>query len=341
MPAAVLVLLLAVLFAAPVRAEEAPPAPDAAPRGPEVVPLRFAWPLPADAHVTYRRTRTRTGAKPSSFLARFRSRVEREEGGLRITTSGTSWKGDLPFPAGAAAEAIRASEEVVQRVTAEGEFAGLEGTEAMRPVLRRMFDELKVPPEQAERAVALAEGSMRGEAEELWNLAVGFWTGADLELAETYVMDTESELPFAPGVRAASAVEFEVRRRVPCAAGEREARCVEVTLRATPERAAVERAAPAILARLAGAEPVPREALRDLAVESELVLVTEPGTLLPRRLAWTKSARAESGERGAPALEAVDRSEYDYRWGPPTAPAKRNAKPKKARPPRGPEQASR
>jgi hypothetical protein len=337
MPAALLLLLLAVRAAAPAGAEEAAATLDAAPRGAEAVRLRFSWPQPAEAHVTYRRTRTRTGAKPSTFLARFRSRAERDGEGLRIATSETSWQGEFPFPAGAAADAIRASEAVVQRVGADGEFLGLEGAGAMRPVLRRTFEELKVPPEQAERAVALAEASMHGEAEELWNLAVGFWIDADLELAEAYVMDTEAELPFAPGVRAASAVEFEVRRRVPCAAGERAARCVEVTLRETPERAAVDRAAKTILGRLAGPEAaLTPEASRDLSVESELVLVTDPATLLPRRIVWTRSARTGGGESGGPALEAVDRSEYDYRWSPPPAPKRKKAPGPKAKLARGP-----
>jgi hypothetical protein len=133
-------------------------------------------------------------------------------------------------------------------------------------------------------------------------------------------MQTEAELPLVPGVRAASAVEFEVRRRVPCAAAEREARCVEVTLRSTPEAAAVERARAAIVARLAGPDAPPDEPLAELALESELVLVTDPATLRPRRLVWTKSIRAGGGEKGGPALELVDRSEYDYRYDAPKAP---------------------
>ncbi|BDG03619.1 hypothetical protein [Anaeromyxobacter oryzae] len=321
-------LAVALAAAPPVRAGAPGAAPDEAPppseaRGPEVVRLRFGWTAPAEAQVTYRRTRSRTGARPTVFVARYASRVEREAEGLSVRTSRTRWEGDLPFPRAVADAAIRASERVLQRVGLDGEFVGLDDVEAMRPVLTQLLADAKIPPEQGERAIALGLAGMRAESEELWNLAVGFWIGADLELAAPYVMQTEAELPLVPGVRAASAVEFEVRRRVPCAAAEREARCVEVTLRSTPEPAALERARAEIAARLAPDAP-PDEPLADLALESELLLVTDPATLLPRRLVWTKSIRAGGGEKGPPALELVDRSEYDYRY---DAPRLRSAPP--------------
>jgi hypothetical protein len=308
-----------------------PPVAEGATRNPEVVELRFSWPGRQEAQVTYRHTRIRTGAPRTAFSARYRSRAEPDGDGLRIVTTGTTWEGDLPFPPATAREALRASEQVVQRVGPEGQFAGLEGEEAMRPVLAHLFEDAKVPPSLAERAVALAQAAMRAEAEETWNLAVGFWTGADLELGEDYVTRSEGELPFAPGVTAVSAVEFTVRRRVPCTAGERAPRCVEVTLRSTPERAAVDRVSKALLARLAGrGAEVPVGAREDLAVESELLLVTEPGTLRPFRMVWTKSVRAGQGEGGLPALEEVERHEYDYRYPPPRKPP---ARPKKTKPP--------
>jgi len=321
MPRPTLALLLATL-ALPARAAE-----DAPPRG-EVVSLRFAWPAPARARVTYRRTRLRTGSPRGTFTARYEALAEPTPEGLRVTTRATTWRGDLPFARALARDAIRASEAVVQRVGADGEFLGLEGIDALRPVLARVLDDAKVPPEQAERALALALVETRVEAEELWNLAVGFWTGADLRVAETYAMQSEAELPLLPGVRAPHAVEFSVRRRVPCAAAERASRCVEAVLRSVPDRAALERAAPQLLARVlpAGAEPA-EGAVKDLAAESELVLVTDPATLLPHRLVWTKAVRLGAREKGPADAEQVDRVEYDYRWLPPPPPPRR-ARPK-------------
>lgn len=311
---------------APASAAAEPPAP--APRE-DVVALRFAWPAPARAKVSFRRTRSRAGERPGTFTARYELHAEPAEGGLAVATRGTAWRGDLPFPPAVAKDAIRASERVVQRIRAQGEFAGLEGVEALRPVLARVLDEARVPPDQAERAVALALGAARADAEELWNLAVGFWTGADLRVGETYALESEAEVPLLPGVRAAQAVRFGVRRRVPCSAAERAARCVEAVLRSTPDRAALERAAPALLARLLPGAAPPARGGGELSAERILVLVTDPATLLPRRVAWTKVVRL--GPEAAPEAELVDRSEWDYRWlppaPPPRAPARRRAPP--------------
>jgi hypothetical protein len=301
-----------------------------------VVSLRFAWPAPGRARVTQRRTRLRTGQRPSVFTARYETLAEAEGEELCIGTRATAWRGDLPYPAALALEAMRASERVVQRVGLDGEFVALDGVEALRPVLARVLDRAKVPSEQAERALELALAATRGEAEELWNLAVGFWTGADLRLGETYAMEAEGELPLLRGVRAPQALEFNVRRRVPCAAGERGWRCVEAVLRSTPDRAALERAAPQLLARLFPALADPAAAAAgDLAADSELVLVTDPATLLPRRLVWTRSARLVPREDGPPRAELVDRVEYDWRWLPAKAKGKAKAGPKAPAAPTG------
>jgi hypothetical protein len=309
------------LFASPAAADD--PAPHA-----DVVSLRFAWPAPARARVTFRRTRLETGRPRSTFTARYETRVELAGERLRVANRATTWRGDLPFARALAKDAMRASEEVVQEIGGDGEFLGLDGVEALRPVLARVLDDARVPEEQAERALALALAATRAEAEQLWNLAVGFWTGADLRVGETYAMESEGEVPLLPGARAAQAVEFSVRRRVPCAAGERASRCVEAVLRSTPERAAVERAAPRLLARLLapGATP-PEGAAADLAVESELVLVTDPATLAPRRMVWTKAVRLGAREKGPAEAEELDRAEWDWRWLPPEPPRKRRAKP--------------
>jgi hypothetical protein len=343
-----LAALAAALLAAPVPCPAANAGGAAGAAGPAlpaarddgIARLRFAWPDAARAKVTYRRTRTGAG-EDTTFTARYETRVEAGPRGVRVLTRNTSWAGDLPFAHALAREAIRASEVVVQRVGADGEFAGLEGVEAMRPVLARLFDAAKVPPDAAERALPLAEAAMRAEAEELWNLAVGFWTGADLRVGARYAMASEGELPLLAGVRASQALEFGVRRRVPCSAAERAPRCVEATLRATPDRDAVERVRDALLARLLpdGAER-PEDGADELLAESELVLVTDPETLLPRRLVWTKALRLGSAEGGPPAAERIDRSAYDYRWLPPEPPRppprRRRAPAPPARPPAAP-----
>jgi hypothetical protein len=200
-------------------------------------------------------------------------------------------------------------------------------------VLARAFEAAKVLPDGADRAVLLALGTVRAEAEEAWNLAVGFWTGADLALGETYALESSAEIPLLPGLRAQQAVEFEVRRRVPCTAGERALRCVEATLRAAPDRAAIERASGPLLSRVLAPDAArPEDGAKDLSVESELVLVTDPETLLPRRVVWTKAVRLGAADEGPARAERIDRSEWDYRYPAPAPPRrpKRRAEPSPA-----------
>lgn len=301
-----------------------------------VVELRFAWPTPLRARVKYRRVRARTGGPTSTFTARYEARAVRAEDRVRVSLRGTTWSGDLPFPRALAKPAIRASEKVVQVIGPEGEFLGLEGVEAMRPVLARLFEQAKVPLEGAERAIALAEAGMRAEARDLWNVSVGFWTGASLKVGERYVLEADGEIPLLPGVRAPHSVEFGVRRRVPCAPRGKALDCVEAEIRATPDPAALERSGRAIVARLApeakGGEKRPDGEGLELSAESELLLVTEPGTLLPHRIVWKRSARLREGGEGPPLAEETDRNEYVYRYLPPeparrSPPARRAPKP--------------
>jgi len=114
-----------------------------------------------------------------------------------------------------------------------------------------------------------------------------------------------------------------VRRRVPCSAGERALRCVEITLRSTPDPEVLPAAARALLPRLAAPGAVNRAA--ELSIEDELLLVTEPATLLPRRVVWTRAVRAAppSADGAAPVLELVDRTETEYRYPPPRRPARK------------------
>jgi hypothetical protein len=297
-----------------------PCAAQAGARKAEVVALRFAWPEKLESKVTYRSTRTRTGQPARTSLSRFEQLAIREGDGWRITVRDVALEGDLPVPPGAdvaSADFVAATEAIVQVVTAEGELARIEGTGAVRALLAKTLEAAKVPKEQQARALELGEGAMRAESQETWNLAVGFWIGADLELGERYGLENEAEIPLLPGTTARYQVEFGVARKVPCAAGEKALRCVEIGLRSVPDPEVLPRVTTALLSRLAGPEPkIPEGAIEEVAIENELTLVTDPATLVPYRLVWTKAVRVTAQDEGGQAktLEQLDRREYEYRY---------------------------
>jgi hypothetical protein len=303
---------------APAAAEAAaPPAPR-----PRDLSLRFAWPRTLEARVVYRRVYSRTGGTDRSFTARYREKAARKGAELRIASSGTRWEGEVLYPPGEVRPAIRASEAVVQRVGADGAFIGLENEDALRPVLQRIYDAAGLSEEESEEAIARVEAAMVEEARAGWNLAVGFWIGAELDFGKAWEKEVDAPVWILPALAVKSRVRMEARRRVPCTASERRARCVELTLHSEPDRAALPAVTRAIVAKLAGAgEALPAGEVREVGLATDLTLVTEPATLVPYRVVWRRAVRATVGDAdGARELEDVERTEWSWtylRRGPP------------------------
>lgn len=303
---------------APAAAEAAaPPAPR-----PRDLSLRFAWPRTLEARVVYRRVYSRTGGADRSFTARYREKAARKGAELRIASSGTRWEGEVLYPPGEVRPAIRASEAVVQRVGADGAFIGLENEDALRPVLQRIYDAAGLSEEESEEVIARVEAAMVEEARAGWNLAVGFWIGAELDFGKAWEKEVDAPVWILPALAVKSRVRMEARRRVPCTASERRARCVELTLHSEPDRAALPAITRAIVAKLAGAgEALPAGEVSEVGLATDLTLVTEPATLVPYRVVWRRAVRATVGDGdGARELEDVERTEWSWtylRRGPP------------------------
>ncbi len=294
-------------------ADEAPPSA----ARPRELALRFAWPRSMEARVTYRRFATGPGAPPRSFTARYVERTTAKGDELRIASSGTRWEGEIPYPPDEVRAAIRASEAVVQRVGADGAFIGLLNEDALRPVMQRIYEAAGLSDEEAEVAIAQVEAAMVDEAREGWNLAVGFWVGAELDFGEAWEKEVDAPFWILPALAVRSHVRMAARRRVPCTASERKARCVELTLHSEPERAALPALTRAIVGRLGGdGTALQRGEVREVGLSTDLTLVTEPETLVPYRVVWRRAVRATvaDDEEGARELEAVERTEWSWSW---------------------------
>jgi hypothetical protein len=278
--------------------------------------LAFAWPKGLEARVTCRRVSARTGAPERTFTARWVERVAQEGEELRLTSSGTRWEGEPPYPKGEARAALRASEAIVQRVGTDGAFLGLENGDALRPVLERIYADAGLSDDEAEEAIAAFEARLVEEAREGWNQSVGFWIGAELDLGQPREKEEEGPTWLLPALPVRSRVRMEARRRVPCAASERQARCVELSLRAEPARSALPALTRAIVAKLAGeGNALPPGEVREVGLATELTLVTEPATLLPWRVVSRRSVRATLvDDAGSRELEAVERTEWTWTW---------------------------
>jgi hypothetical protein len=279
--------------------------------------LRFDWPRALEARVTYRRVATRTGSPQRIFTARYTEKAARAGEEIRISTSATRWEGEIPYPPDEVRSATRASEAVVQRVGADGAFVGLENEDALRPVLQRIYEAAGLSGEEADQTIARVEEAMIEEARTGWNLAVGFWIGAELDFGRAWENEVDAPVWLLPTLAVKSRVRMEARRRVPCTASERRARCVELTLHSEPDRAGLAALTRAIVARLDGTEgSLPLGAVREVGLATDLMLVTEPATLVPYRVVWRRAVRATvaHAEEGARELEDVDRTEWSWSY---------------------------
>lgn len=290
------------------------PAPHAAAgkvAGQSVVRLRFAWPESAESSVTYTKVKKQTGKPEQKFTARYTNRAEKKGAEWQLSGSGTTWEGTAPFPPAFVEEGMRAAEKVVQIVSADLSQVRLEGAEAVEAVFEKMFAGSNVPEAQRQRIMEMTRTAMVAEANEMWTLAVGFWLGADLPLGKIHTGESEGELPMAPGTVVKFQLRFVAKKRIPCA-GEKQPRCVELSLRSVPDPKSVKPALEKFVTSLVPPGQTPPKGLFErVNMENDLVLVTEPATLVPHRIAWTKKARIRSMGKDA---ETVDRSEYRYQY---------------------------
>ena len=106
----------------------------------------------------------------------------------------------------------------MQVVGADGAFVGLENGDALRPVLQRIYEAAGLSDLEADGAIERVEAAMVEEARTGWNLAVGFWIGAELDFGRAWEQEIDAPYWILPAVAVRNRVRMEARRRVPCSA---------------------------------------------------------------------------------------------------------------------------
>lgn len=291
---------------------------------PEVVKLRFAWPAPAEAKVTYTRERTRTGKNPSSSKIAYTERVERRGDELWTFSGGiVAGVAEIPgLPPGgpaAAAELARAAEGLARVVGVDGTFRRLEGVDRAWPAIVALL-ERSLPAgqrEQVGRIQKTFEPALAAESQGHWAYAVGSWAGKELEPGYWYETSGTAESPLAPGHPLTYVTKLALVRRLPCRGEAGPPDCVELTLRSTPDPAGIPAMLEAMTRRVLAQVPQgkkPPEGLlfRDARLVDEVSLVTDPRTLLPRTITWTRSADITLGDGKTTAQRDV--KSWTYAW---------------------------
>jgi hypothetical protein len=262
------------------------------------VALRFAWPERLEG----RRVEKRQGRSASEVALRSALRIERRGEERWLIASASEEE------ARAAAEAGEEPEPPVV-VGADGRFARLEGLDAMAE--REASFQVGLAASKAEAEAARREarervGRLAADAREQWSYQVEAWLGRTLELGK--VLETTGRAPIAavPGLEVEQRVSLAARRWVSCAPGGLDRRCLELTLKADAGPEAFRKGLAASGAKAA-------KGFEDGRLTVEVVLVTDPETLIPWRYSFARTLRLVFAGRGL-SVDQVERRELEYQW---------------------------
>ena len=308
-----LMLLCLTLMPASALAQASPDAAD-------TVKLRFGWQPGTTAQIQTTRFQEQRSASVDTLSRRtnYRMHVASHDDGILVSYT------DFTFPdADTTDQRTSIAEQaaaIVPKVVVDsaGRFVRVEDVAGVRARLDTLMTRMLAPEEAASAREGLAElvteEALAGLAAQEWNAIVGRWSGRDLVLGEEYGFEEDAALPMIPGAVVEMISTFSVARRTTCDGGAGSSDCVEIRLvsRADPD------AVRAILAQFTErllATPGVGIAFESFAMENEMVLVAEPGTLRPHHVRMSKrmgGVFTAQGERGEVSQSEVRTYRYTY-----------------------------
>jgi len=293
---------------AAVPARAAAQEPDARP---DTVRLRFAWPAGTVATVETTRFRERIAERTDTLAGSvtYRMQVREHDEGLAIIYDILSLTAAPQVTGG-----LRAFQAVSEQladvvpnyvVSRDGEFLRIQDAAAFKARLDSLFAPAFAREGSTGQASALfqsmlSEQTLEALAANEWNTLVGMWVGADLELEAVYGFEEEVPIALLPGETVRMNSEFAIVDRLPCTEDVPTPDCVEIQLFSYPDEEAMKAVLRRFMQRVAG-DAAAAFVIEALEIENELLLVTEPATLLPHRAVIVKSVRAVGRQSGEPS----------------------------------------
>jgi hypothetical protein len=325
----VLGLAVALAFGPQANAQDEPAPPDTS--AAEQILLRFDWPVGLMASVTCLTSRVKEseGERDSiGVAASYDMTVASHPEGRLIRHANYQLLG--LHPPGAALPVINMPlAELLQVPTPSivvgdsGGFIRLQDMEASLRFMERLSsalaDSLPRGSDSLRELMRLAgsERFLTAKAAERWNALVGHWAGAELEVGAVYTLETEEPSPLASLGTVSMYTELSLSERVPCRPQDACCDCVRLELAAYPDpavagsfvRSLLQGAMPdSVLAEMTGAQ---------FAIETAVVVIAEPATLIPHSLEMTQSlavTRGELDEATEPEFVATRQKSWSYRF---------------------------
>jgi hypothetical protein len=259
-------------------------------RSPHAVTLRFAWPEPFSARVSY----SFTASSPLGD-----NEVHRRYWLLEEPAKDKGVRRLVPRDIEVFPREYTAMVDPVPTVRFDdaGAFLGVELPEELPG--QQLLEALPVDPQKKAEIIKNLEAKQEESARDDWKRLVEHWRGVTLEPGEP--VRRESKMVVGMGMREKKEVPAEesytLEVDVPCAQDARERRCVRLTVQVQP------------LGQPESDEgPMARWGFE---------LVTDPDTLVPYSTRLTRHDRVEWGENGGaqPLKEFLQVEEYVYTYG--------------------------
>ncbi len=296
---------------------EQPVEQPAAPQGADVVHLTYDWPIGLIARAHYRLDKEREGNGGDFAYAvkgHYRIETERSSQGLQVNFSevelgvddgGASPEGVEGYVRRLAAQAAAISPGYV--VSDAGELVAVTDVADLRAALLQELEAFAADqPADVRQRIGemldrlLSEEQLVARIQGEWNRDVGQWLDARLERGYVYETEFDSVLPLAGNATVPTKAQYRYLGRVPCSDRDTGTRCVKLDMQSfiDPDgfRPAMERFFEQLGRRM------PED--MDVRMDYTVTVVTEPDTLIPHEVRWSKVTVASLGEGGSDTRRA-------------------------------------
>ena len=268
---------------------------------PETVGLQFDWPAETRLRAEAVHRTKRPGKEPAETRFSYEVRAADAEEGEGEKSEDRIRVDIAPTFDGWGARAVAGSAMPGFRVEKTGAYASALEVDAVRAdYLERLKADGKAVPISVKRL--LDPTSLRQRSRQWWSSAVGLWSGREFEVGERYSAQVEDtfQLPMAGSRSLEMEVDFGVDERVACEepGAEEEPGCIRATLSSKPDvdqladwmQQLVDRAS-ARQAKKQGMAKPPKIEVVSIYMQTDTTLVTDPETLVPRRLTEKQTVR--------------------------------------------------
>lgn len=271
--------------------------------------LTFGWDANLVAVVETQRGRIRRhflpGATADEVSVRYLLETSEKTDGIRVSHSELETISSTDNGREAIQSALQFTGLITDySVSNDGQFQGIENASSTSKRVRQLISSTLSGEAIPDGVTALlqqlcSEPTLTGAVETQWDRLVGFWSGQQLEVESAYGAQGQVSHPVIPGVPVPVNVEYGILGRVPCAEGAETLACVELLAFYEYDVDAMRSGAIQVAEQLS--DPAESARLLDLTFSEyseEILVVSDPTTLLPYRYEYRKTIDGVSEENG-------------------------------------------